>query len=227
MWRSLRDGYIRYKKHVKGQSGSARRKHCYFTWSDQLEFLGEALKLRPRTANSTPLLTESEVPQSPTMRISDATVPQQSALEPHSSGPSQSYSQPGLCSAEPSPPSRTPDFISSTQTPLPPNTNPQSPLSSLLLQKIINAENRKEYDAVDLLFMSYADTFRKLSLRKQAELKIKLAKIFAVAELSEMDNDFPMHEPQTSSSIIHSIMLEEPTQHSFVADDLKSECDSN
>lgn len=75
--------------------------------------------------------------------------------------------------------------------------------------------------------MSYANTFRKLSLRNQAELKVGLAKLFAEAELSEMDKDFPMHDPQPSSPIIHSFMLEEPTQQNFVAEDLKSECESD
>lgn len=72
--------------------------------------------------------------------------------------------------------------------------------------------------------MSYAATFRRLSLRKQAELKVKLAQLFADAEFNEMDN-FPMHDPQPCSPVIHSVMLEEPTSQNFV--ELKTECDSD
>lgn len=231
-WRSLRDGYIRYKKHVKGQSGIGR-KYCYFTWSSQLAFLDEALQLRPTRTKPTSLQSGSELPQSPTMlRNGDASEPQQSSLTldlPHSLAPSQSSSQSGPSWAGPSPPSQTPDFNSPTQSLLIPDSNSPSSLSSLLLQKFVEAENKRraEYDAIDLLFMSYADTFRKLSLRKQAELKVRLAKLFADAELSEMNNDFPMHEPQPSSPIIHSVMLEELTQQNFVIEDLKHECESD
>lgn len=49
-------------------------------------------------------------------------------------------------------------------------------------------KNKKE-DAVDHLFKSYAETFKRFSPRKQAELKVVLAKMFAEAELSELEND--------------------------------------
>lgn len=225
MWRSLRDGYIRYKKHLKGESVSDR-KYCYFTWSSQLQFLDEALKLRSKTSKSTPLRTESEVLLPESTRISDSTLPQQSSLEPaHSSAASQSPSQ-SQPWAELSPPSL--DFNSSPQTSLPMRNNiSQSPSSSLLLQKIMKYENIRGYDAVDLLFMSYADTFRKLSKRKQVELKMTLAELFATAELSEMDDECLLNEPQTSSAINHSKILDEPTQQSCVAVNIKSELNEN
>lgn len=163
----------------------------------------------------------SKLPQSPTTLFGDATGPQQSSLTlelPHSSEPSW---------VGPPPPSQTPDFNTSTQSLLPPDTNSPSMVFSLLLQKIVEAENKRraEYDAVDLLFMSYAATFRRLSLRKQAELKVNLTKLFADAELGEMDN-FPMHCSQPCSPIIHSVMSEETTSQNFLAEDLKVECDS-
>lgn len=75
--------------------------------------------------------------------------------------------------------------------------------------------------------MSYADTFRKLSLGKQVEIKVTLAKLFAEAELSKLDNDFQMHAAQQSSPRIHSVTLEEPTKQNFVSDDQKTECESD
>ena len=41
--------------------------------------------------------------------------------------------------------------------------------------------------AIDLLFKSYIETFKTLSSKKQASLKIKLAKLFAGAEMDELE----------------------------------------
>ena len=45
-------------------------------------------------------------------------------------------------------------------------------------------------DAVDLLFLSYAQTFKTFSLRNQTRLKISLANLFAEAELRDADEQY-------------------------------------
>lgn len=53
--------------------------------------------------------------------------------------------------------------------------------------KYLQSKNRPVHDGIDLLFLSYASTFKTLSRRKQTELKVKLASIFAEAEFNEID----------------------------------------
>lgn len=46
------------------------------------------------------------------------------------------------------------------------------------------------YDSVDLLFMSYAKTFKTLSGKNQAKLKVTLAEVFAAFEMKEMGEPY-------------------------------------
>lgn len=49
-------------------------------------------------------------------------------------------------------------------------------------------KKKLRHDDVDYLFLSYAQTFKKLSQQKQAMLKVDLAKLFSEAELSEISS---------------------------------------
>lgn len=62
------------------------------------------------------------------------------------------------------------------------NTNRGDSVDSFLNMK---SSNKKE-DSIDLLFMSYARTCKKLSVQKQIQIKLQLAQIFGEAELSEL-----------------------------------------
>ena len=46
----------------------------------------------------------------------------------------------------------------------------------------------KEIDATDLLFLSYSATFKKFPARQQTFMKLELAKLFANAELQQLDD---------------------------------------
>lgn len=60
------------------------------------------------------------------------------------------------------------------------------------------------YDGIDHLFLSYADTFKKFHPRTQAELKIKIATLFAQTEMKEMQyyeqNISPMYSDNSSTN---------------------------
>jgi hypothetical protein len=49
------------------------------------------------------------------------------------------------------------------------------------------SERKQTCDAVDLLFSSYAKTFKTFSLNNQTRMKISLANLFAEAELRDAD----------------------------------------
>jgi hypothetical protein len=69
------------------------------------------------------------------------------------------------------------------------------------LQK--KSEQRKPTcDAVDHLFLSYAQTFKTFSLRNQTRLKIYLANLFAEAELCEADERYSALPSPSYSKVI-------------------------
>ncbi|XP_063385486.1 transcription factor Adf-1-like [Cydia fagiglandana] len=189
-WRTLRDGYIRHKKQVKGQTGSSR-KYSNYTWSSHLTFLDGTLELRPTGSNVRPTQAYSDPPQSSL------------------AGRSQSPSPPPQRSpSSPPPPTQpqtpvAPQSRPSSQTQQQPSTLPSSTprttkkrndsdmgldTTDRVLDYLRNKKKR-EWDSVDHLFMSYAKTFKKLSLRKQGKIKVELAKMFAEAELDDLENN--------------------------------------
>lgn len=54
---------------------------------------------------------------------------------------------------------------------------------------------RTKTDAVDHLFMSYSETFKKFSVCTQAKIKVEMAKLFADAEVEE----YNLNQMQSSS----------------------------
>ncbi|XP_072400986.1 uncharacterized protein [Diabrotica undecimpunctata] len=62
----------------------------------------------------------------------------------------------------------------------------------------LNNKQKNRQDGIDFLFLSYADTFKKLSPRPQIHLKLKLAKLFANAELQLLE------QTGNSQSTFHS-----------------------
>ncbi|VVC87342.1 uncharacterized protein LOC126969740 [Leptidea sinapis] len=47
----------------------------------------------------------------------------------------------------------------------------------------------EELDKIDYLFLNYADTFKRLPVRRQAVIKLELAKLFTEAELASLDDE--------------------------------------
>lgn len=50
-------------------------------------------------------------------------------------------------------------------------------------------KKKKQLDDSDHLFMSYAKSYKRLSVRNQVKIKLALAKLFAEAELDEFENN--------------------------------------
>lgn len=75
------------------------------------------------------------------------------------------------------------------------------------VDKIINYFNNKtakrDYDGIDNLFLSYADTFRKFQPATQAMLKMELATLFARTEMRELEGHIQRPVLPTSQSPLH------------------------
>ena len=62
-------------------------------------------------------------------------------------------------------------------------------------------KNKNQLDGIDHLFVSYAETFKQFTPRRQAMLKIELATLFARAEISELDaQTTPASSPHYSAN---------------------------
>ncbi|XP_037974207.2 uncharacterized protein LOC119693789 [Plutella xylostella] len=169
-WRTMRDGYLRYKKHTLGMADYARNYNKY-RWSDRLEFLDHALDLNPSdnaTAKAGPESFKCE-------HDSSSSPPQEC-----------SYAESWQWGSENAPEGPT---IIPDQPAVPTLENDKRTTQAEIADKVqecLRNMKREELDDVDHLFASYAKSFKKLSRRTQAELKIKLATLFAEAELTEL-----------------------------------------
>lgn len=171
---------MRYKKCVQGETGQAKKYHKW-PWSSHLEFLDDSIKYRPQSSN----ITESA----------------ENIISP--------------------PKEKTPPIVqnlqksnfSSDESPSSLRMQPQKkikirPKESSEVDRVIEyLENKKKpkmHDGIDHLLLSYADTFKKFHPRTQAELKIKIATLFAQTEMKEMQyyeqNISPMYSDDSTTN---------------------------
>lgn len=84
----------------------------------------------------------------------------------------------------------SPEIPSSPETPAPKLPTKRELDSEGEMYQVLNyLKNNKKHDAVDYLFISYAETFKKLKPKTQAEVKLKLAHIFTEAELKDLEEN--------------------------------------
>lgn len=181
-WRVLRDGYTKYKKHMRTNTGSSRKRYQYM-WSSQLTFLDSALEARVSLdVQRTP---SPSLDSDHSQAYSDHTPGNRSSMSSPSSPFTAQVKLEPLCS------------ISTEET------QEESQLEKNNKRKLFQEENEmyfpkkiKDYDEVDHLFASYACTFKNLPIREQVSLKLRLAKLFANIELKLLQNSevAPPHE---------------------------------
>lgn len=75
-------------------------------------------------------------------------------------------------------------------------------------------KKKREWDGDDHLFMSYAKSFKTLSVRNKAKIKVELAKLFADAELDEFENNSTNEQSQSTS-----LMYLSPAAYSIISDE--------
>lgn len=94
------------------------------------------------------------------------------------------------------------------------------------MDKVINfLQNKKkqEYDAIDHLFQSYAQTFKSFSKDKQIKAKVELVKLFASIETEELQENVQiLNSPHysiisTEDSVCYAVPNSVPVESSPVA----------
>lgn len=187
-WKNLRDSYGKYLKYLKGATGSAK-KFKNWPWASQMEFLKDSI---------TPRQTESNIPEH---NMPESNVPESSETEV----------------VEVDEDTNDSSSVINDDSQMPPPTKKlktRKNQNEVGVDKILNYLQNKtdnkpktQLDHTDRLFLSYADTFKKLSPRSQAVLKMELAQIFGRAELADLDQNSTQISPLSHSSNASPINL--------------------
>lgn len=164
-WKTIRDGYIKYKKQVKDSAFNGKKINDYI-WRSQLVFLDSHNVTRNSKANQNnqKALTQLQTEDSPGEAAWHSPKP-----EAHTSQESQSPSDMNYQNESRLTKRKAEDDVDK------------------ILNYLVNKKEKK-YDAVDYLFMSYAETFKTFSSRTQTDMKLELANLFLNAELKEFAN---------------------------------------
>lgn len=215
-WKTVRDGYTKYKKQVKSSTGSGR-KNVSYTWASQLAFLDNFNVLRASSSNVSLDATQpSPYTQTPTLdseNSQDMTSQSNPSLLPSTSSSSQI--PPSSQALLPESPANTPTAstprVSCHCNKRSSETRRNDDDVGRVLQ-FLNAKKKKENDVIDNLFLSYADTFKKFPPREQAIVKLELAKLFSNIELHLLNNNSNDSHFQYSSTT-------SPTYSTAISDD--------
>jgi hypothetical protein len=168
-----------YKRFLKGMTGQATKKYEKWLWSRHLEFLDYTLTPCPATSN----VSDSQISETP---LQEAGTPP--------------LSQDGESSCPLSP--------TSLEMPIPPIKKLKEKQSAEDIDKLIGYlenKNKNQLDSIDHLFLSYAETFKQFTPRRQAMLTIELATLFPRAEISELDvQTTPASSPLYSANSVGS-----------------------
>jgi len=154
---------MKYKRFLKGTTGQATKKYEKWPWSRHLEFLDYTLTPRPTTSS----VSDSQISETPLQEA--GTPPPSQAAE-------------SSCPLFPAPLGMLPPAIKKRRKKQ--STDDVDKLIGYLENK---NKNKNQLDGIDHLFLSYAETFKQFPPRRQAMLKVKLATLFARAEISELD----------------------------------------
>ncbi|XP_049804692.1 transcription factor Adf-1-like [Schistocerca nitens] len=196
-WRNLRDAYVKHKKLVKGTTGHSLKRYRSWPWSEHMRFMDCALEARPTTSNipcSTEAVTsDSERHSQPGQHSSDSTIfPQPELLTHEYEGESQEQCTEVL---EPSSARKKPTAKKMRKE------GPSADVECIISYLQKKHQFKDKHDEVDHLFLSYAKTYKRLTVRSQAKLKVQLAQLFADAELAELDEQQPTANSKSFSRL--------------------------
>ncbi|KAJ0172588.1 hypothetical protein K1T71_011727 [Dendrolimus kikuchii] len=179
-WKTVRDGYIKYKNHLKDNEWSDRKTPNY-VWASQLSFLDH--ETLPSNESVYKLCEISQIKSGENVVLINASsIPSNTVIIPdHMTATNPATETVANYSYNP---------ISSPSTSSKPLVRKRKltehDVDTMILNFLERKNKQRDHDSVDYLFLSYARTFKKLSLQRQAMLKVELARLFSQAELSDI-----------------------------------------
>lgn len=167
-WKNLKDGFAKYKKN--------KNNYGKWVWGPYLHFLDGAaamrIKIPPDAAPESPTSAEAREVSADLIATYNA---EETSEEIDASNPASSSIQEFLSLRDP---------LSSR-----PSRKRQASDDEYADDKLsVQYNNIEPKDSIDLLFESYAKSLKQMKPRTQARVKIRLAQIFADAELEDLQS---------------------------------------
>lgn len=171
-WRHLRDCYGKYLRSQLDATGQCNKKYKRWTWAKQMDFLK-------------PYVTTRQIDLNPVGNYSDSDTDTKIKSEPAHEDIVQYFND-----------SHNEETTISRHCSVHSALNiPEETIEYLQTGKL-----QKSMDAVDLLFLSYAQTLKTLSPQRQIAIKMQIAQIINSAEVAQLEERDPLHFPTSPSS---------------------------
>lgn len=175
-WRNLRDTFAKYIKSNKNKTGQTTTKFKKWIWADQMEVFRPFLNATQTTSNVSDIYSEESTNIEPTELVEISEIPETEQTSPFT------------------PTSNTiSKFGSALESPVTPKENrkrkcePSTSVQDII--KYFERKKKKEFDAIDQLFLAQACTIKTFSARRQIEVKMKIAQVIMEHELLHLEEN--------------------------------------
>ncbi|XP_032673604.1 uncharacterized protein LOC116845244 [Odontomachus brunneus] len=175
-WRHLRDSYAKYLRTQSNTAGQCSKKYKHWAWASQMEFLK-------------PHVTTRQTDYIHTDDYSDSDAETKIKSEPTLEEYVQYYEEPS---------NERPLVLSLRKRKS--QQNLYSNIPDETFEYLQTGKLQKFMDAVDLLFLSHAQTLKTFSPQRQATVKLQIAQIISNAELEQLEELNPLQKFSSPSS---------------------------
>ena len=209
-WKNLRDSYAKYIRSLKTTTGQSAKRYKHWQWAPHMEVFKPFLQFSKTVSNVRCDVVEiNEINNIDDVENSQLCPPDAYETVQDSGDFAE------IPTSIPQTRKRSTATLNSTYNIQ--NTTPSA------LDKVIghleNKRGRYDYDATDLLMLSYSKTIKSFSLERQAQTKFEIAQILMQQEINHIreqqeelisKDEAPTHSPITldSSSLTDSITVE-------------------
>ncbi|CAG9795238.1 unnamed protein product [Diatraea saccharalis] len=192
-WKNLRDTYKKHKKSTDTTSKLAVKKLKNWVWASHMQFLDGYINMK--TIEGTPLNSTLEINLETILNTQSNIQASTSMLT------TNTLSAIGLKDTNINHNTEVQQQNIDRNRRKRINKDPSDKIIDYLRSKTSKKDDTNKLDRTDYLFLNYADTFKRLTPRRQVLLKLELAKLFTDAELADMDGTeiSPAHKYDVST----------------------------
>ncbi|KAL2735535.1 transcription factor Adf-1-like [Vespula squamosa] len=174
-WRHLRDCYGKYLRSQSDATGQYNKKYRRWTWANQMDFLKPYVTTRQIDLNHVGSYSDSDTDT----KIKSEPAGHEDIVQYFNDSHNEEMPVSKHCSIQPTL-----------------NLNiPEETIEYLQTRKV-----QKCMDAVDLLFLSYAQTLKTFSPQRQIAIKLQIAQIINSAEIAQLGERDRLRFPTSPSS---------------------------
>lgn len=195
-WKNLRDTYAKYLKSTKTRTGQAKKNRLgEWQWAEEMIFLKPYLNLGKRIKNFDSSENESAVQsgmKNDTLNNDDSELESEPITAIY-------VSHDDTFDTQDTSPVNTPPGSRSCEYSFLKNNKKSVNEALEYYESKSQKRSHSEMDDLEHIFLGYAKSAKKLSLRRQAIIKVKLAQLIAEQELSEIEENTGVISPYDSS----------------------------